>query len=997
MKKQYQAQNSVIGLFIFIFIALLSNLSYSAPLPTVEIKQTPEWVIKHDIKAQKEIPVSEIVDGEYFLHVDKQIKVENGKQNEYFERYAILVKNEAGMDSVSQFSITFDPSYEQIVMHYVRVKRGNQLINKTNDIQIELLRREKRLESLIYDGRYTANIIIEDVRIGDIVEYAYTTIGENPIYQNHFSYNLWVNWRVPVERLTFRLKWPANRSLFIKNYQSDAELTIIEDGEDKVYSLDLKKIKKINYDSNTPVWYTPFGTIQLSEFNTWKEVINWALPLYESGYRKYPEIESIAKNIVEKHDNDTDRFMAMLNLIQKEIRYLGIEMGVNSHKPSRPDETLTRRYGDCKDKTVVLICLLRAAGIDARPVLVNTKMRHKLKELQPKINAFNHVLVKAEVANKTVWADPTRIYQGNNFSWLYQPDYGYALIIDPTVSDLTLMPDNSRFSEVKINETISLLSGKGAPADYEIETAYQGIDAEKMRYRLAEEGRQNVEDGFLEFYSRYYSKIEKKQNINIDDNKGKNQIRLKEYYLLNNFWEKDESTHESTGSIYSNGIASYLKSPSQVQRTQPLALTHPVSVSQSITVLFPEPWAVEQFNFIEDNPYFHFSAKVSYESNNKSAKLVYTYKSKTDNVPPNGIDSYLEALKRANNNIDYELYYDNTIAQPSWLSKLPDQYDLFYLGIIAACFILLGYIAIEWGLDSRKTNVVLTGNFHPVSEIKFCILSLSTFGLYQVYWLYKQWQFIREKENLALMPFWRAFFAPVWFFSFHHHLKADSMDRFGSNRLPPSFVVFLLFSGYLICTLSSRIDNIFGQLTYISFLFLLPFVNYINYINHENKETIEFNSRFRPRHYILGVFALLLFSYSISAELNIIPNGKVMEGKQVPEWNIKKMQRNGLLLSNQSLIYFYSDSFLSYGSDGNGITDKEVFSYWKDDSTGKLEIQRAKYDDIEDIEVDYGNSEDDITVITIKARNRSDFVLYMAAENKMDRKVISEIRKRMSE
>ena len=48
-------------------------------------------------------------------------------------------------------------------------------------------------------------------------------------------------------------------------------------------------------------------------------------------------------------------------------------MGTNSHQPTPASETLALRYGDCKDKTVLLISLLKALGVEAHPALVNTE------------------------------------------------------------------------------------------------------------------------------------------------------------------------------------------------------------------------------------------------------------------------------------------------------------------------------------------------------------------------------------------------------------------------------------------------------------------------------------------------------------------------------------------------------------------------------------------------------------------------------------------------
>jgi transglutaminase-like putative cysteine protease len=97
--------------------------------------------------------------------------------------------------------------------------------------------------------------------------------------------------------------------------------------------------------------------------------------------------------------------------VQDEVRYLGIELGTYSHTPTGPSKVFERRFGDCKDKTLLLATVLNELGIDARPALVNTDARRALDGWQPSPYAFDHVIVRAELGGKTYWLDPTTPYQ----------------------------------------------------------------------------------------------------------------------------------------------------------------------------------------------------------------------------------------------------------------------------------------------------------------------------------------------------------------------------------------------------------------------------------------------------------------------------------------------------------------------------------------------------------------------------------------------------------
>jgi transglutaminase-like putative cysteine protease len=330
------------------------------PPVTVEKRPVAEWVqIFPSPGIPDNLPHDEIQEGRYFLQVERQVKVSDTAPIESYRRFCIYMANETGLETSSQINISFDPSYETLEFNALRIIRQGSVIAKLADADIQLLRREEQLESMLYDGRYSAHIIVDDVRVGDILEYAYTIKGENPIYQDIFSDWLSVSWRIPVKRLAFILHWPKSRPFYQVSYKTDFVLERRETDEEIIYSLSGSDLKGYRGNSQTPTWYRAYGAIQMSQLNAWAEVVDWALPLYQVAYQDQAAVAQLARNLSGGMDTDEQRVMAVLSYLQKEIRYLGIEMGINSHRPSPPEETLVRRFGDCKDKTVAMVACSR--------------------------------------------------------------------------------------------------------------------------------------------------------------------------------------------------------------------------------------------------------------------------------------------------------------------------------------------------------------------------------------------------------------------------------------------------------------------------------------------------------------------------------------------------------------------------------------------------------------------------------------------------------------
>src|SRR5690606_9998497 len=121
----------------------------------------------------------------------------------------------------------------------------------------------------------------------------------------------------------------------------------------------------------------------------WPAVARWARPLYPARFTDRVLARELAARLRLDAADPQGSMERAIAFVQGEIRYTAIDMGSNSFAPNPPETTLDRRFGDCKDKTTLLVALLAEAGIDAEPVLVNTFARAAVKDRLPSPLAFD--------------------------------------------------------------------------------------------------------------------------------------------------------------------------------------------------------------------------------------------------------------------------------------------------------------------------------------------------------------------------------------------------------------------------------------------------------------------------------------------------------------------------------------------------------------------------------------------------------------------------------
>src|SRR5262249_10529073 len=92
--------------------------------------------------------------------------------------------------------------------------------------------------------------------------------------------------------------------------------------------------------------------------------------------------------------------------LHRQIRYTGVELAEAALVPAAPAEVLLRKYGDCKDKSTLLVAMLRAAGLKANLALLAADGGTDVARDLPGLDGFNHAIVYVD-STPPLWIDAT--------------------------------------------------------------------------------------------------------------------------------------------------------------------------------------------------------------------------------------------------------------------------------------------------------------------------------------------------------------------------------------------------------------------------------------------------------------------------------------------------------------------------------------------------------------------------------------------------------------
>jgi transglutaminase-like putative cysteine protease len=564
---------------------------------------------------------------------DRQVKL-GKKQEEYFRRAYRVVSN-SGVESGSQIEWSFDPTYERLVVHFVRVHRGGAPRNALRPNDIKVVQRETDLDARVYNGTQSAILFLHDIRVGDVIDYAYTVVGSNPILRGRAAGRFHLAEYAPTTRLSLRLVVEGERNIVHKTLGIDLAPTVETGAKTTEYLWQRENLPAVVVDDDVPSWFDPYPSVEISEFPTWNDVARWASDLFERKVRSSAELrETVAR--MAKAPDPASRAIAAIRFVQDDVRYLGIELGENSHQPFPPATVVDRRFGDCKDKSLLLVTLLRELGIEAHVALVDSDFEATVANHLPSPFAFDHAIVELRLDGRDIFVDPTETMVRGSLSDLVVPPYGRALVVAPTSNDLTSLPPRSLDVPLVEERQVYTVSDYEAPVRFDVETVYRRDEANSMRRHLADTPRSELARNYLNYYAKVDAKISAESEPEIVDDVVHNVITVRESYRIPAFWDDDERS-------FSAGLVeTRMADPRITRRTMPLAIDHPDYVAQTIEVRLPDTFEIENESKEIASSGFRFSfSAVNFE---KKFELRYEYKSVRDSIGPGEMDAYRARL-----------------------------------------------------------------------------------------------------------------------------------------------------------------------------------------------------------------------------------------------------------------------------------------------------------------------------------------------------------------
>jgi tetratricopeptide (TPR) repeat protein/transglutaminase-like putative cysteine protease len=384
----------------------------------------------------------------------------------------VEIRNQAGVKAFSVLPFEFASNSEHIEIDYVRVRHADGSVVTTPPADAQDLPAEVTRQAPFYSDIKQEQIPVRSLQPGDLLEYKLRIVRTKPEAPGHFwgndSFFLPSSGAV-IRSETIELHVPKDG--YLQVWSPNYKPTLSDTPTERVYrwqssqlapTAGQKKNALLKLDNNPTLGTNDdpaLPHIAWTNFHTWQEVGAWYRSLEGSRTEPGDDIRAKVATLTAGKSTPDEKARAIYAYVSSQVRYIGVAFGIGRFQPHQAGDVLSNQYGDCKDKSTLLIAMLSAAGINADAVLIGAGIT--FNSAVPSPASFNHAITLAHIDGKPVWLDSTA--EVSAFSMLNALIRDKQALVIPATGDahVETTPVDPPFPSVVKYQAVGTLDDKG--------------------------------------------------------------------------------------------------------------------------------------------------------------------------------------------------------------------------------------------------------------------------------------------------------------------------------------------------------------------------------------------------------------------------------------------------------------------------------------------------------------------------------------------------------
>ncbi len=433
-------------------------------------------------------------------------------------KYAITILNE-NADEFAKYINQYDD--------LISLSDISATLYDANGVKVKSLKRRE-----IYDVKSDGGSFLTDNR-AKLFSFQYKNYPYTVEFEDEQTYNgiyQLPTWspvsatRFAVQQSKFVVEVPQNYELRYKqtNLKNEPSFTATKK---RTLIWELVNYKAIEWEIFMPAWDQALPAVLLAptkfsiegfegDMSTWNNLGKFHTMLNNSRNILPDNIKNIVHQLTSNIKNDEEKVRILYDYLQKNTRYISIQLGIGGWQPLPANFVAEKKYGDCKALSNFMVCMLKEAKVKAFYTIIKSGENaiNKGLDIDFPISNFNHIITCVPLQRDTMWLECTSQTVSAGFTGVFIGNRK-ALLITDSGGVVVNTPKFIAKENLEIRNTNAELSDKG-DLIIKNKTIYTGLLQEysnALLNELSEEERLKVLNKKLDLPTYKIDKLELKE------------------------------------------------------------------------------------------------------------------------------------------------------------------------------------------------------------------------------------------------------------------------------------------------------------------------------------------------------------------------------------------------------------------------------------------------------------------------------------------------------
>jgi hypothetical protein len=268
-------------------------------------------------------------------------------------------------------------------------------------------------------------------------------------------------------------------------------------------------------DVTTNVYVAP-NDFSIGGYNgnmsTWQNFGKFIAELNKSRDELPENIKSDIQKLVSGLTSTEEKVKVLYEYLQKNTRYISIQMGIGSWQPFDAKFVASKRYGDCKALSNYMVSVLKEAGVKANYVVI--KSGRGAKGLWEDFPApyFNHAVACVPNGKDTIWLECTSQTESAGFMGSFTGNRK-AIMVDEEGGHIVRTPNYFTNENLQLRKVTADINKEGTLVA-NVKTVFTGVQQElqhSLIHNYSDEERKKYLNSYISLPTYVVEKNEYKE------------------------------------------------------------------------------------------------------------------------------------------------------------------------------------------------------------------------------------------------------------------------------------------------------------------------------------------------------------------------------------------------------------------------------------------------------------------------------------------------------